>query len=420
MIKRSTVIRWITIIVFLFLGASNAYNLVSIKGLTGYDYNLTFPIGLILAFSLHNSHRRKDWTLSKEFRTYYVWNVISIATLVVYTIMTYSQQSLYLTFRVASQYLLVIWAVPIYYLMRIDNTEAKIMESVNLLAVIWCSLLLVHSIYYNTTGGVLFDFIDSASSGLRNEHLRVSTGCLTNVSLIYCFWKMLSNEPKRKKYHMCCFAIMVAALIYVMQSRAYTVAMSIVLIVMIIFDRNSLRNFTRKTVLVLVIVAIAFGTDFIQSYFHDIFTRYEISVTARTYGYSYYWNVFLKNPVFGFGLLKDQEHYSLIYSGSLGLAFMDDVGIVGQLAELGIFCLLIVVGMYLYLIKTYWKFKKTNGTNTFLLGLLTYLIATSATLIVFDQQRVCIVALAAALFEFYLNHDSTNIKTENIGNCLEG
>lgn len=411
-VKRSTLIRWVTIIVFFFLAASNGYNLISIRGLTGYDFVGVFLIGAVISYLILNSPEKTIGTLSKGFTSYYRLTTVSICVLAVYTIITYRSQPLYLTLRVVSQYLLVIWAVPIYYIMRKDGSIKRVMEIVNVLAVVWCGLLLLQSFYFNRTGGSLFAFVESSVSGIRNDNLRISTGCLSNVALIYCFWQILNNKFRRNIYHIFCFIIQLAALLNVMQSRAYTVAISITFCVMILFDGNNQRKLARKLVLVALIASIAIGTDFIQSYFNDVFTKYEISVTARTYGYAYYWSVFLRNPVFGFGLLKDQANYGSIYSGPLRMAYIDDVGIVGQVAMLGSFCIVIVIGMYLLLFKTYFKSKKIHGKNTLLIGILTYLLATPATLMVFDQQRVCALAIIVAIFEFCSYEETKNMISE--------
>lgn len=404
-IKKTELIRWIIVFVYFFLAASNAFNLVLLKGFTGYDYVLTFLIGIVVSYFVVNSSYWRVNSISKEFKKYYKSVVLSILILAIYTVLTYRLQSVYLTLRVVSQYILMIWAVPIFYVMKRDGSISRIMETINILAVAWCVLILTQSFYYNMTGRTLFGFVDASTSGIRNDTLRITTGCLSNVALIYCFWKFFNGKLKKNIYYVISFVILCSAMLYVAQSRAYTVVIACTLSAMVLFDTNNQRKFIRKILFVGLIACLAFGTDFIQSYYNSIFTKYEISVSARTYAYGYYWSVFLKNPIFGFGLLKDQANYGSIYSGPLRMAFLDDVGVVGQLAMLGVFFIPIVIGFYVLLFRLYFRAKKIHGKNTLLIGLLTYMVLTSLTLMVFDQQRVCIVAPIIALFEFYATNN---------------
>ena len=145
-------------------------------------------------------------------------------------------------------------------------------------------------------------------------------------------------------------------------------------------------------------------SDFIQNYVVAIFTKYEISVTARTYAYDYFWSVFKSNPIFGFGFVKSSEAYGTVLHGPLGLAYTDDVGFVGQLAVLGIFSLVIVLGIYTMLMKQIVKIRKKTGCwDCLLVGIYAYLISSSITLIVFDQQRICLLPIIVALFEFRMS-----------------
>lgn len=342
--------------------------------------------------------------MSHEYRKYLMLSILSVMVLAFFTTVKYPSQALQLTARVISQYLLIVWAVPIFYIMKKDGTEYKILDIVCAISVVWCGLILLQSFYYSYTGGTLFAFIGRMSLGIRNENLRITVGPFANFAIIYCFWKLYFGKIRRNILYLISLTILLLANIFVQQSRAGTIVIVITVIVMILMEKNSAYSILRKGAIITGIVLFAILSDFIQNYVVAIFTKYEISVTARTYAYDYFWSVFKSNPIFGFGFVKSSEAYGTVLHGPLGLAYTDDVGFVGQLAVLGIFSLVIVLGIYTMLMKQIVKIRKKTGCwDCLLVGIYAYLISSSITLIVFDQQRICLLPIIVALFEFRMS-----------------
>lgn len=400
-LKYTTIVRFCVIVIFILLSGMNGFYMVDVPGVTNYDFRFTFLIGAALAFGLLKSSPIGIGSMSRGFRRYCLAITLSIGLLAMYTYFTYPRQSLNLTLRVVSQYLLVFWAVPIYYLMKYDRTEYKIIEIVNLVSTVWCLLLLLQSGFYVATGSSLFSFVDSATSGIRDGNLRISSGCFANFSLLYCFWSIYSTNSKRKIYHTICMAVLLLSNLFVLQSRAHTAIIVVSMCVIVLLDENRGLKFIRKIIVVGGLIGAAFATNIVQTFLEDVFTRYEISVTARTYAYGYYWNVFKNNPLFGFGLLKDQVSYGNIYSGPMRLAFVDDVGFVGHMAILGVFSFVIILGCYKHLFSLYRSIRKVDKSQIILMAsIMVYLLGTSFTLIIFDQARICLLPIIIAMFEY--------------------
>lgn len=81
---------------------------------------------------------------------------------------------------------------------------------------------------------------------------------------------------------------------------------------------------------------------------------------------------------------------------------MDDVGIVGQLAVLGIFTFIIVIGFYVIMVKKYYQSKiKMDEMKIIFLAIIIYQLLSIATLIIFDQQRIVLLPVILALFDYY-------------------
>ncbi len=403
-IKKSTVVRIVTYILFFFMSGYSCFYLCSVSGITNNDYRFTCLIGFFLLLWLRKDKGKSIWSMSHEYRKYLMLSILSVMVLAFFTTVKYPSQALQLTARVISQYLLIVWAVPIFYIMKKDGTEYKILDLVCAISVVWCGLILLQSFYYSYTGGTLFVFIGRMSLGIRNENLRITVGPFANFAIIYCFWKLYFGKIRRNILYLISLTILLLANIFVQQSRAGTIVIVITVIVMILMEKNSAYSILRKGAIITGIVLFAILSDFIQNYVVAIFTKYEISVTARTYAYDYFWSVFKSNPIFGFGFVKSSEAYGTVLHGPLGLAYTDDVGFVGQLAVLGIFSLVIVLGIYTMLMKQIVKIRKKTGCwDCLLVGIYAYLISSSITLIVFDQQRICLLPIIVALFEFRMS-----------------
>ena len=397
-------------IILMVLSAMNT--LLEIPGFNNQDYRLIFILGVFLVVFIFSKRTMAGMMrlTSKQFRRYPIWCTISLSLLALYTMKAYPAQSPLLTIRVVSQYMMVIWAIPIYILISRDHSEKYVLELINFISVVWCLLILLQSIVYTINGSMLFSFLDNSLFGYREERLRYSVGPFANFSLIYCFWYIYFTKIKKKLYHTISFAILLLTNIFVQQSRMAIIAIIVTMIVMILMEKRSGYRIFRKLSIIFALICFLILTDYVESYFESIFTKYDVSISSRIYSYSYYWGVFKSNPLFGFGLLKTDLAYQSILYGPLGMASMDDVGFVGQMAALGIFSIVIIAGIYVYMMRVIILIKRnTKEIHSLLLGAFVYLLCTTPTLIVFDQQRICLVPLLIALFEYQLVQ-SKNIK----------
>lgn len=401
-LKFSTIIK--ACFIFFVLSAYSMFYLIKIPGVTNYDYTITTSIGAVVSIALLFSKNEYSWKhIPNGYKLYLGLTLAAVFILALYTTLTYARQSLNVTLRITLQYLLIFWAIPIFYILNYDHTEYKLLDFINIIALIWSIMALTHAVYYNITGGVLFTNVETVNAGIRNEMLRISLGPFANFSVLYSFYRIYSIKQGRRLFYLFSFLIIGVANVFVLQSRASLAAVVISLIVMILFDNAKSKSirWLRKIIIIFVLLGIMFFTNIVQSYIVGEFNRYDISVSARQYAFEYYYSVFLKNPLFGFGFVR-QLDYETIYRGYHGIASMDDVGFVGQLAVLGLFAGVIIVFAYLYLFKLAIDVRKYTGHfNNFMLGILAYIISTSVTLIVFDQQRIALLPIIIALFEYY-------------------
>ncbi len=399
-LRNSTIVK--ACFVFFVLSSYSMFYLIKIPGVTHYNYSITAAVGIGLSLIMLFSKQEYTWNkISTLYRIYLLSTVVSVLFLSFFTIVRYNGQPLTDTFRVMGQYLLVIWAIPIVYLFNNSKSEYPVLDIINLVSLIWCIMAIAHAIYYRMSGGILFQNIEEVNTGVRNELSRIPVGSFANFSILYSFYRFYSAKDGNKLFFLVSMLILGAANIFVLQSRAATVAVVLSIAAMFFFDNTKKYSFYFKLIVICVGGLFIVFTGVIQKYLETEYHKYNISVYAREYAFNYYFSIFLKNPLVGFGFVKSIGYESII-RGPRGIASIDDVGFVGQLAVLGIFAVAIIVLAYFYLFKQVLEVKKFSGSfNPLMIGVLVYILATSITFIVFDQQRIALLPVAIALFEFY-------------------
>jgi hypothetical protein len=197
------------------------------------------------------------------------------------------------------------------------------------------------------------------------------------ISLYLCF------VEKKKDWHAAGLALSVLALVFVYQSRLVILLVVLCLAVLVLSHyRSSSASFYLASVGMVIVVAALFAGP-LNSIVNSFSTHgeYAGSTITRINETAYYLGLFKSNVVNGAGLIEyGSAHYSVI-SGSLGAYYIDDVGIIGALAAIGLWVIPLYVIPILALIKSV-----AINRSLQMLGwpILLYLIGTSfTTLIVF-------------------------------------
>ena len=104
----------------------------------------------------------------------------------------------------------------------------------------------------------------------------------------------------------------------------------------------------------------------------------------------------------GYGWPSDAG-YSQVAHGLLGTAYTSDVGFIGLLAETGLFSLVFFVIPIVRMVYVLYKTKEMplDAMRMFLMVLIIYLLATSATVIITDGSRCLAFPVIMALYEYY-------------------
>ncbi|WP_300848730.1 hypothetical protein [uncultured Acetatifactor sp.] len=286
-----------------------------------------------------------------------------------------------------------------------DNGTEKMARFLNFVCFIWYILMIMHSINYSQNGTVLFSAIDMFETGRiskRENNLRMSSGLFGNVMVVYNFVKFYcrKNNEKFPIFNLILFVLGLYCAVVIQQTRAMIIVLSGCIAVVVLFFCGTLKQNIIKALSIIGIV-IYLGMD------NNIFAKlistfsnpdYQITMTARTYAYAYYFEIFKNSPLYGFAFCADKN----IIHGPLDIAYTSDVGFVGLMATTGLFSIVIYIVPILHMIKLMLKkgYRNLIENDIMLLALMTYLVLTSATLLITHAKLCYAFPFIIALFEY--------------------
>lgn len=316
----------------------------------------------------------------------------------------YEQQTILRTFKLGHQFFLIILAPCLLAVYENKKGLSKIIKLLNLYSLSWYLILILQSIVYLRSGNIFMGGINTEWTGFLNTgFLRISMIAVPNFMLVYNFSLVL--EKRARAINFILLLLGIYCLLFVQQTRAYDVVIAGCFIAMYIAGSKNPTYALRNIIVVLMAAFVVYQTPYVQSlvgsFSSSSITAKTASNTNRLYAYSYYWDCFLKNPLFGSGLAAP-EKYPTVTGGALGVASYSDCGIVAIAAQLGIGGLLIYalyVGRMIFI--TFKMAKKGMLTNnTFVIGITCYCILTAISLINMTVAFIILFPLCLSIMEY--------------------
>lgn len=195
--------------------------------------------------------------------------------------------------------------------------------------------------------------------------------------------------------------LLVLAIVVVYQTRMEDIALvgSLLLGTVLCAENGRLSKGIKRSLAALLVIFI-FSMGFFESFigtFSSTDTVYSGSASIRAYAYSYYTDMFLKYPLFGFGSLPSTS--SLLHGN--GTAYVSDVGVVGLSAQWGTLFIALYLGFFWRMVSVYRDVRSDVDAleRALMLTIIIYLLFTSATLCCFSPALGIRVVIALALFE---------------------
>ncbi|WP_307979752.1 O-antigen ligase family protein [uncultured Senegalimassilia sp.] len=307
----------------------------------------------------------------------------------------------------ASEVAFFVLALPLLIQMIVDGSCRKMLDLLTVIASVCAAAMLLQSFFYSATGGILFSAMTNTSGAdvsIRDFGIRFSPpGGLMSFAAIYSvICAVFADTGKHGRLpYLFSALLLVSAIVVVYQTRMEDIALvgSLLLGIVLCAENGKLSKGIKGFLAVLLLVlmfAMGFFESFIET-FSSTDSVYSGSASIRTYAYSYYAEMFLKYPLFGFGSLPSAS--SLLHGN--GTAYISDVGVVGLSAQWGILFIALYLVFFWRMVSVYRETRRDVNVleRALMLSIIIYLLFTSATLCCFSPALGIRVVIALALFE---------------------
>lgn len=362
---------------------------------------------LCLVIYIRNRERK---VISSNYLGFMLFgSIVSVVMTSIHSIFEYPAQGIFDTIGQSFRFLWIFLAYPIlYYAKVIDNGFQKLINMLNVIAFIWMITIMIQTISYNITGTFLFNFQNYFySDNITRNGVRISlSSCFGTFFVLYNTLALLAKNDEggmSKKYSVVFVAIGWPLLFLVQQTRTQSFLSIVCLVVMIIYKSHLTKRQLLLVIAFVVIALYAIQSGVVSTFFGSFSsTGKDANSTVSRLGASeYYWSIFVENPLWALGFAHITYYFNLI-RGPFGLYYLNDVGIFGTIAQLGIFIIPIYVIPVIRMIYIWVKCKKrlSEFDGKLLLMCIIYLFGTTPTLIITDIGRIIFWPIMVALFEY--------------------
>lgn len=204
----------------------------------------------------------------------------------------------------------------------------------------------------------------SQDSLSEREGMRTFVGTIAMVlGVLLLLHRILFIKRKRNILSWIWLLLTFTSLVLVNQSRSAAFAVVGAMGVLIYYRFSGLIKragiIAKLLKIVIVFLVLYFAYNYVLDIVSESISNDEASSVNRLQAYAYYWNKFLQYPLTGVGLSTDNK---LIADGVYMRLYVDDIGIVGYLAQTGLFGLFMqamILKGYVYNVKRIhddWKY----------------------------------------------------------------
>lgn len=351
--------------------------------------------------------RKKHMKLS-DFNFLYCYLAVIAVFLVVqyiYTTQLYRAQSLFEFLKMAQGYSYVVMVIPLFYLFQSGTGLDKIMDSFKILVFITLTVMIIAAFFYNTRGINIFPIDFYMKYMRRNNRLRIlDLSSMEGLIIIWTFYELLCKK-KKKCLNAVILIVSFGALLYVEQARVMQISVILSLGVMYLLKSNRRRNAILMKIICICVIAgyIIFSGrvgDVINSF--NVNGDYGSSTKIRLDEIKHAIQLISKYYINGVGLAA--IHIGNYYSSYIGRGNfgMTDIGLLGLITQIGLWTIPVYIYPMFRFFNILLKIKNRDDKNYFLLlcGLFLYLLMTSITIIIINQQRIYVWPMIICIFEY--------------------
>lgn len=316
----------------------------------------------------------------------------------IYSFVIYRNESLKDIVLTNGHFMYLFLTIPILWLFIREETIYSLLDKINVVMFIWYVIVILQKVLYTYTGTIFIQMDDM----LRDGRLRIHLLSFGNLMIIYNFNQFYNRREKNRLFYLAQFLMGMYCLVFIQITRGYMIAVIIGVGCEIIAASTSVK----KTAINVAIVVSGLLYFIYSGLFEKILTSLNLlqtgTISVRFEAIQYYWNEFLKSPLWGHGTIVDVNN-SVIAGGFHGTYYYSDVGIIGALAQYGLLFVFIFMIPIIHFIRISLRIfmnRVLREKFCFLFGVIAYILVTMPTLIVTDVERIFLFPFCLALFEY--------------------
>lgn len=366
-------------------------------------------VGIVLSLYCFQKYSRFDQkTYRKLFKYYWICAILWIV-IVIYSTIIYPAQPFSKTIGAHASLMYIGFAIPCLSLFYMQKGIDGLFKLINIIVFVWQILLVYQFFVWAYSGTFIFDFesIFSQQIRIRNYGLRIPLKSLGHLALLYNFDCFVNRRKKgiSKYFSIIQIILGIFCLIFVQQTRAFILIDFLAIAVIAICGA---KRMTKKFVIFTVFIAVIgyfisnhILTEFFNSFMISASNNQSLGTSIRLDAIKYYLQRFFDTCFLGNGFSSDL-YYPAVHHGASGDFFYNDVGIFGLIGEIGL-AAVVFYGLPLwYATKTLIIVlrKGLRYEYTLYISIVVYMIGTSFTLILTDQERATAFPIVIAVIEY--------------------
>ena len=316
---------------------------------------------------------------------------------VFYSFFKYGIRSAAMIGRAAYPFLICVLYFPMYELLRKEAYGKAAVRCLSVFNIIADILLLLQSILYRRYQLVFMHipaYEMKGELGIRDGNIRITF--LDTMILFSLFVSMdkIGNRTETK-LHVWNVLLSLGAIYFVSQTRS-EILICLVCMVICFMKRNRKMNLRNICKMICAFFILLFCISSIGRYVIEKFSSVpETSITTRFDELEYYIELFVQNPLCGYGMIDPQQsdpaaYKTLVHGPSMRFS-ITDIGIVGQAARSGV---LLLIWYFCYI--KYIFHRKYFQIHT---CMSVFILLSSINLIILDTSRIIMIPFIFSLYE---------------------
>lgn len=250
-------------------------------------------------------------------------------------------QSLLAFLKTSYTFVYLLLIVPCTFVLR-RTAKVSLLDKVRDMTTVLCIFLLV-AVFLHAAAGVMLVEFEYVSA--RNGLARIAAPSIMPLAYLYSVYMLTAKRKRRRRDYLCAISSLAVAMI-VDQGRVMLMMLLAATCLIFFAKRGAKRQrvILLATALIIVLLLVASG------YLNALIDPF--SVNSSTYSrsnqthyleYQYYWEKFIENPWLGIGMISVDSPYYHLRAGGFLFFYMDDAGIIGGLAGLGVSALFLIL-----------------------------------------------------------------------------